>query len=86
MVKPEDLDLKLYEAENIQSGKMTLSNFEESQSRSKLEFIYKTIEQTGSKAEAARRLGVKPTHLQYLLNQSKAAKTKKESGASENSA
>ena len=30
------------------------------------------------KAEAARRLGVKPTHLQYLLNESKAAKKKKE--------
>lgn len=86
VVKPEDLDLKLYEAENIQAGNITLSNFEESQNRSKLEFIYKTIEQTGSKAEAARRLGVKPTHLQYLLNESKAAKTKKESGASENSA
>lgn len=83
VVTPEDLDLKLYEAEIVQSGKVTLSDFEECQNRSKLEFLHKTIDQVGSKAEAARRLGVTPTHLQYLLNQSKAAKNKKDAGKSE---
>ena len=40
-----------------------------------------TIEAAGSKVEAARRLGVSPTHLQYLLNQSKAAKIGQGAGA-----
>lgn len=79
VVTPEDLDLKLYEADIVQSGKVSLSQFEECQDRSKLDFLHKTIEQVGSKAEASRRLGVTPTHLQYLLNQSKAAKKKKDS-------
>ncbi len=78
VVTPEDLDLKLYEAELAQPGKVTLSVFEECQNKSKLEFLHKTIEQVGSKAEASRRLGVTPTHLQYLLNDSKAAKKKKD--------
>lgn len=78
VVAPEDLDLKLYEAKAVQAGKVTLSDFEKCQDRSKLEFLHKTIELVGSKAEAARRLGVTPTHLQYLLNESRAAKKKKE--------
>lgn len=82
VVTPEDLDLKLYESEVTKTGKMTLSDFENSQNRSKIEFLHKTIKQVGSKAEAARRLGVSPTHLQYLLNESKAAKAKKNKGAS----
>lgn len=83
VVTPEDLDLKLYEAQAVQAGKVSLSDFEECQSRSKMDFIHKTIEQVGSKAEAARRLGVTPTHLQYLLNQSKAAKKKKDEDRTE---
>lgn len=79
VVTPENLDLKLYEAEMVQAGKLTLSDFEKNQNKSKIEFLHKTIEMVGSKAEAARRLGVKPTHLLYLLNDSKAAKKKKES-------
>lgn len=83
VVTPEDLDLKLYEAESVQAGKVTLSEFEECQNKSKLEFLHKTIELVGSKAEASRRLGVTPTHLQYLLTESKAAKNKKEVSRSE---
>jgi transcriptional regulator with GAF, ATPase, and Fis domain len=44
-----------------------LSEFEELQQKDKIEFIQKTIQQVGTKAEAARRLGIKPTHLQYIL-------------------
>ncbi len=83
VVTPEDLDLKLYDAEPVQPGKVTLSIFEECQNKSKLEFLHKTIEQVGSKAEASRRLGVTPTHLQYLLNDSKAAKKKKDADKAE---
>ena len=41
-------------------------------------FVLESIESVGgSKAEAARRLGVTPQHLQYILGDSKSAKTKK---------
>lgn len=72
VVKPEDLDLKLYEAES--SASLTLAALEDQHNHAKIAHILQTIDEAGSKAEAARRLGVKPTHLQYLLNQSKAAK------------
>lgn len=72
VIRPEDLDLKLYEAEHPSA--LTLSALEDQHSRAKITHILQTIESAGSKAEAARRLGVKPTHLQYLVNQSKAAK------------
>lgn len=73
IVRPEDLDLKLYEADP--SSSLTLEALEDQQSRAKIAHIQQIIEDVGgNKAEAARRLGVKPTHLQYLLNQSKAAK------------
>lgn len=73
VVRPEDLDLKLYEAGKALSSQ-TLAALEDQHNRAKIAHILQTIENAGSKAEAARRLGVKPTHLQYLLNQSKAAK------------
>ena len=47
-------------------------------------FILETIEAAGgSKAEAARRLGVTPQNLQYLLGESKSAKSKKLKPATE---
>lgn len=73
IVRPEDLDLKLYESDGISSG-LTLAALEDQHNQVKISYILQTIEEAGSKAEAARRLGIKPTHLQYLLSQSKAAK------------
>ena len=73
IVRPEDLDLKLYESD-FSSTKLTLAAFENQHSQAKISYILQTISDAGSKAEASRRLGIKPTHLQYLLNQSKAAK------------
>ncbi|MBX3033566.1 MAG: sigma-54-dependent Fis family transcriptional regulator [Bdellovibrionaceae bacterium] len=80
LVKPEDLDLKLYSTEEISlvNENLKLSEWEEQQGKAKISFILETIEAAGSKVEAARRLGVSPSHLQYLLNQSKAAKLKQE--------
>lgn len=75
VVKPEDLDLKLYEepANGVHS-KITLADLDDQYNRTKIAHILQTIEESGSKVEAARRLGVKPNHLQYLINGSKAAK------------
>ena len=78
-IYPEDLALNLYQSSAGLAGNMTLEKFESQQGAAKLQFILDTIEAAGgSKAEAARRLGVSPAHLQYLLGQSKAAKAKKE--------
>jgi DNA-binding NtrC family response regulator len=74
VVKPDDLDLKLYENTNLISSDLTFAEFEKSQQKEKLEFIIKNVERAGSKQEAARRMGIKPAHLQYLLNDSKASR------------
>jgi len=55
---------------------VTLEEFENQQGTEKMRFILDTIEGAGSKAEAARRLGVSSAHLFYLIGQSKAAKAK----------
>lgn len=75
VVRPEDLDLALYSDQaSLSPGTIKLSEWEEQKSKAKISYIMETIEASGSKVEAARRLGVSPTHLQYILNQSKAAK------------
>jgi DNA-binding NtrC family response regulator len=75
-IRPEDLGVNLYQAIAGSLNDRTLSAFEERQSIDKQAFIAKTIEAAGSKAEASRRLGVSPAHLQYLLSDSKSAKAK----------
>ncbi len=67
IVTPDDIDLSLYQSREVVPSETKLSEFEELQQKDKIEFIQKTIQQVGTKAEAARRLGIKPTHLQYLL-------------------
>lgn len=75
VVRPDDLDLKLYEKSDLKlTNQLTLAELDDQQNAAKIELIVQTVELAGSKAEAARRLGIKPTHLQYLLNESKAAK------------
>ncbi|MGE3263224.1 MAG: sigma-54-dependent transcriptional regulator [Bacteriovoracia bacterium] len=82
LVRPEDLDLALYsDQDSFSPGSMRLSEWEEQKSKAKMSYILETIEASGSKIEAARRLGVTPQHLQYLLNQSKAAKLGQGTGA-----
>ncbi len=79
LIKPEDLDLDLYSAnQQKSSGALKLSELDEQQNIAKIEYINEVITQSGSKVEAARRLGVSPSHLQYILNQSKAAKQKQD--------
>jgi DNA-binding NtrC family response regulator len=75
-IYPEQLDLKLFQQTTAGLGSITLEDYERHQGADKLQFILDTIEAAGSKAEGARRLGVSPAHLQYLLGQSKAAKIK----------
>lgn len=67
VVTPDDIDLTLYQSHDVVPSETKLSVFEELQQKERIEFIQKTIQQVGSKAEAARRLGIKPTHLQYIL-------------------
>lgn len=74
VVAPEDIDLSLYKDLEVSLSHTKLSEFEAIQQIQKIEFIQKTIQQVGSKAEAARRLGVKASHLQYIVSESKAAK------------
>jgi DNA-binding NtrC family response regulator len=71
-IQPEHLALNLYQSTG--STNVTLEEFENQQGADKIRFILDTIEAAGSKAEAARRLGVSPAHLFYLIGQSKAAK------------
>lgn len=68
VVSPEDIDLLLYNGTNAIPTETKLEQFEELQHKAKIEFIQKTIEQVGTKAEAARRLGIKPSLLHYILN------------------
>ncbi len=78
-ITPEKLNLKLYQgAESGGGAGLLLENFEAKQGFDKQTFILGAIESVGgSKAEAARRLGVTPQHLQYILGESKSAKIKK---------
>lgn len=78
-INPESLDLRLYRGVAASAaGTATLEAFELQQGVDKQTFILETIETAGgSKAEAARRLGITPQNLQYLLGESKSAKTKK---------
>ena len=60
----------------VGSGGLLLEDFEAKQGFDKQAFILEAIESVGgSKAEAARRLGITPQHLQYILGESKSAKT-----------
>jgi two-component system NtrC family response regulator len=68
IVSPEDIDLSLYNGTNVVPTETKLDQFEELQHKAKIEFIQKTIQQVGTKAEAARRLGIKPSLLHYILN------------------
>jgi len=52
-----------------------LEQFEVETSKVKMAYILKVVSESPSKAQAARQLGVSPSHLQYLLNQSKASKS-----------
>lgn len=66
-VTPDDLDLKLYQADSRTRLGLTYAQFKASLEKEEKEFLQAVIAASGSKAEAARRLEVKPTHLQYLL-------------------
>lgn len=85
VVRPDDLDLKFYEKTEAKAGnQLTLAELDTQQNKAKISLILQTVEAAGSKVEAARRLGIKPTHLQYLLNESKAAKKSDSRKESEN--
>jgi DNA-binding NtrC family response regulator len=76
MIRPEDFDLKLYQTTTTALRGMSLSKFRQLQSEDELRFLTDTIEQAGgNKAEAARRLDIKPNHLQHLLGGTKTMKT-----------
>jgi DNA-binding NtrC family response regulator len=69
MIRPENLDRKLFETKfgAITAGK-TLAAYRLDANIALLQFLEATIEKAdGNKAEAARRLGIKPNHLNELL-------------------
>lgn len=80
-IRPDDLDLKLYQTDSPNSQAVKLSEFDGRQLEAKMGYIHGVIENAGSKAEAARRLGVTAPHLQYLLSGSRAARSKASGGA-----
>jgi DNA-binding NtrC family response regulator len=82
-VRPEDLDLKLYDSK-LPPGSPTLMDLERKQMEEKINLVTETILRVGSKAEAARRLGITAPNLQYILNQSKAARATSELNQKEN--
>jgi transcriptional regulator with PAS, ATPase and Fis domain len=75
VILPENLPLNIFKAQPINlSYIVTLSDFINQQNKEKLDYIQNVIASSETKNEAAKKLGIKPTHLQYLLNDSKAAK------------
>lgn len=77
IVLPENLPVSIFNPITPESfGVMKLNDFNKKQNQDKLKYLMDVIDASGSKAEACRRLGITPTHLQYLLNESKASKTK----------
>ena len=73
MIRPENIERQFYEAQPTSFMGLTLGEFRLSHFRSLLEFLEGTIELAeGNKAEAARRLGIKGTHLSELLKDTRA--------------
>lgn len=69
MIRPDDLDLKLYESTPALARGLTFEQFRGLRRDDELKFLESTIEDAGgNKAEAARRLQVSANHLQHLLN------------------
>jgi DNA-binding NtrC family response regulator len=68
-IRVEDLDRRLFAKVDQVADTSTsdLESFDQKQRAAKFEFIQKVIDESDSKAEAARSLGVSPTNLQYLL-------------------
>ena len=75
MIRPDDLDLKLYGSMPSLARGVTFAQFRKLCRDDELKFLGAAIEDTGgNKAEAARRLQVSANHLQHLLNGAKAVK------------
>jgi DNA-binding NtrC family response regulator len=75
MIRPDDLDLRLYDAAPTPLRGLTFLQFRDLKRDDELNFLETTIREAGgNKAEAARRLQVSANHLQHLLNGAKAAK------------
>jgi two-component system NtrC family response regulator len=80
MIRPEDLDLKLYESASTLSRGLTFAQFRDLRRDNELQFLEDTIEAaSGNKAEAARRLQIAANHLQHLLNKAKVSGTESHS-------
>lgn len=76
MIRPEDLDLKLYEAIPGAGQGLTLDQYRNHVRDQELSFLETAIEESGgNKAEAARRLQIKPSHLNHLMIGSRESKS-----------
>lgn len=75
LIRPEDLDLKFYEATSPVVSGITMDQYWNQMADDEIRFLQNAIEKTGgNKAEAARRLNITPRHLQHLLNKTKDTK------------
>lgn len=70
MIRPDDLDLRLYESSPSAIRGLTFAQFRNLKRDDELNFLENTIQEAGgNKAEAARRLQITANHLQHLLKQ-----------------
>lgn len=70
MIRPDDLDLRLYESSPSIARGLTFSQFRNLKRDDELNFLENSIQEAGgNKAEAARRLQITANHLQHLLKQ-----------------
>lgn len=76
MIRPEDLDLKFFEAIPVAGHGLTLDQYRNLVRDQELSFLETAIEEScGNKAEAARRLQIKPSHLNHLMNGARETKS-----------
>ena len=76
MIRPDDLDIKLYESTPALARGLTFAQFRDLRRDDEMQFLESTIEDAGgNKAEAARRLQITANHLQHLLNGTKASRS-----------
>lgn len=69
-IYPEDLDLKLYKNTSVAGKELTLAEFRNNRKHEEYQFVKKAVDEAGgNKAEAARRLQIKPNHLGHLLKE-----------------
>lgn len=74
IVTVDQLDSKFFSKSEDSNALKTLKEMEESLEAMKMKYVLEVIHSSDSKAEAARKLNISPTHLQYILSSRAKAK------------